>query len=350
MKRFGKSSRDVIKIKQSFVDDNESLKADQARVTELYRAQPRRDLCKNCEAPMAATSFIKLDVDYSLCSRCGHLNGAHDDTEDFCAAAYTTDHSAGYARKYSSKDREAYDTRTREIYVPKAEFLRDALASEGRDPSMTSFADIGAGSGYMVAALRSLGIRNVVGYEASALQVALGNSMIDEGALRQHRLEDVNGIVEALEADVVCMIGVLEHLRDPRGMLRAISSNPRISYFYFSLPLFSATVFFEMMFPQILQGQLAGRHTHLYTESSIDWFCKEFGFTRKAEWWFGSDMMHLFRHVSVRLRQQEQPGQAVTLWQDSILPALDTMQLALDEKRLSSEVHMLVHVAHPSVR
>ena len=344
MKRFGKSSLDVLKIKQSFIDENERLKADQLRVTKFYCAQPRRKTCKNCEAPLSEVTFVKLDVEYYVCPRCGHLNGAHDDTDEFCAAAYTDDFAQDYAGKYRSEDREAYRTRMRDIYVPKAEFLRDALQEAGHDPRELSITDIGAGSGYFIAALRSLGLNNAIGYEVSEAQIDFGNAMIGDTALRKHDLEGINDFVANADTDVVSLIGVLEHIRDPRGMLKAIRSNPRISYFYFSVPLFSATVFFEMMFPQIMQGQLAGRHTHLYTESSIDWFCQEFGFKRVSEWWFGSDMMHLFRHMSVRIGQQGQSEQALTLWQNSILPALDAMQLAMDEKCLSSEVHMLLGI------
>lgn len=340
--KFGKPNADVLELKHSFIDGNSALKLDQSRVNEVYRAQPERKGCKNCEHPLGAAALVKEAIAYYLCARCGHLNGAHEETTAFCAAVYTDDYEEQYAGKYRSEDITAFRTRTKTIYTPKVEFLLSALHRFASDPRALSFADLGAGSGYMVAALHDAGARHAMGYEVSTSQIRFGNEMIGCDALLPHGLAETPEVAARLDAEVVTMIGTLEHFLDPRAVLQGLSENPRVSYVFFSVPLFSATVFFELMLPQVQQAQLGGRHTHLYTESSIDWFCREYGLERIAEWWFGSDFLHLFRHLSVRIAQQGQPEDLARLWDDAFVPAIDSVQMGLDEKKLSSEVHMLV--------
>ncbi len=55
--------------------------------------------------------------------------------------------------------------------------------------------------------------------------------------------------------------------------------------------MFSPSVYFEMVFPTVFHRDLACGHTHLYIDSSLDWTCREFGFERLAEWWFGTDIV-----------------------------------------------------------
>ncbi|MCW5752181.1 MAG: hypothetical protein KIT81_13640, partial [Alphaproteobacteria bacterium] len=74
---------------------------------------------------------------------------------------------------------------------------------------------------------------------------------------------------------------------------------------------------------------------------SLDWMARELGWSRVAEWWFGTDLVDLYRSILVALRKRGEAEALVERWGEQILPALDQMQLALDQRRLSSEVHML---------
>ncbi|MGQ0671767.1 MAG: methyltransferase domain-containing protein [Hyphomicrobium sp.] len=340
MQRFSKSSGPLLNLKQAFFDDNAALLAEGQRIGAVYRAQPARVACKNCEAPLGPPTFVKLDISYIVCDRCGHLNGAHEDTDAFCASMYTEDRGKKYAKNYAASDVAAYKTRTASIYVPKAEFLRDALRDAGQVPKSLSFADFGAGTGYFVAAMKCIGLETVVGYEVSDQQSAMANAMIGEGSVIRHDLEEVIPIARSVTADVVSMIGVLEHVQKPRDVLAALKANPAVRYLYISVPLFSPCVFLEMVFPSIFQRQLSAGHTHLYTESSLDWMSREFGLKRISEWWFGTDMVDLFRYVTVGIGQSQSEG-AGQHWAASFAPVIDDLQAVLDKRKMSSEVHML---------
>jgi hypothetical protein len=341
IENFSKPSSSILSLKQNFFDDNDVLLIKGKEINKVYSEQPKRTQCKNCNCKLDIEHFIKQGIPYGICSRCGHLNGLHEDTDDFCSALYTDDGGESYAKNYNSKDLKSYQERVNNIYVPKAEFLFNTLSQLEEIPSSLHYSDFGAGSGYFVSALLNIGISNILGYEVSDAQVNLGNSMIGNEYLKSHSLDDSIKIAETIDADVVSMIGVLEHLQNPFEILQALQKNKKVRYIYISVPLFSPCVFFEMVFPTIMQRQLSAGHTHLYTKSSLEWLSNEFDMEQVAAWWFGTDMVDLFRNIGVRLGQQNETKEMVNAWSEMFIPLIDVMQSEIDKKRLASEVHML---------
>lgn len=286
--------------------------------------------------------FTKLGVEYSFCHRCGHCNGAYEDTDDFCRALYTEDEGRDYAKEYMSSDVQQYNSRVAEIYLPKALFLKDALEEE-KSFSSARLTDFGTGAGYFVSAALECGFENVQGYEPSETLVALGNTMIGSDCLIRHDISDIVGLIEKSNANVASFIAVLEHLQTPRAVLQALSLNPQIEYIFFSVPLFSPTVVLESVFTEIMPRHLVAGHTHLYTEQSIEYFCNEFGFERLSEWWFGLDMTDLARSVLVSLKKANKDSTVLSkYWAERFMPMIDKLQNVLDEERYCSEVHMLL--------
>lgn len=343
MIKYGKPSAPLLDHKQAFFDQNAAKLSEMIRIAELYSSQPRRTHCKNCESPLPKPTFTKLGVDYTICGLCGHLNGCHEDTPEFCNAVYTADDGKGYAVNYTEADTQGYLDRVRDIYDPKAEFLAGALEDLGRPLDAMKVADLGAGAGYFVAALKNSQVGSVIGYEVSESQVDMGRAMLeDDSALLIHDLEDTVSIAKETTADLVSMVGVLEHLGQPRDVLAALASNANVEFIFFSVPLFSPCVFMEMTTEGVFPRHLAGAHTHLYTESSIAHLCREFGFTPAAQWWFGTDMVDWYRHMLVNLAASPQTDQVAGLFAETIKPVIDDMQRALDKRHLSSEVHMLL--------
>ena len=340
--RHGKPSGPILQQKAAFFSDNQRLRERVERISEFYAAQPPRQACKNCARRLSGLSFTKLSVHYIVCSQCGHLNGAHEDTAAFCEFVYTDNAGEAYAQAYSAADREAYFSRVAAIYTPKAEFLCEVLRQAGEDPQTLSFADLGAGSGYFVAGLLSAGIANAAGYEVSESQLRLAHTMLPQATFQQHPLDGIVELAEKLESSVVSMIGVLEHLRNPRELLAALQRNRQVEYIYLSVPMFSPTVFLEAVFPNVFHRQLGAGHTHLYTESSLVWMCREFGLESLGEWWFGTDMVDLLRSVQVSLESSEQTAQLADKWREVFIPLVDAMQLQIDRQRQSSEVHMVL--------
>src|SRR5262249_31060017 len=121
--------------------------------------------------------------------------------------------------------------------------------------------------------------------------------------------------------------------------------NRCLRYLFLSLPLFSPCIYFEMVFPTVMQRQLTAGHTHLFTRSSLSWMSRDFGFEVLGEWWFGTDLVDLLRCVEVRLGQDAKTAAMAAKWRESIQPAIDDMQLELDQHHLSSEIHVVFELS-----
>jgi 2-polyprenyl-3-methyl-5-hydroxy-6-metoxy-1,4-benzoquinol methylase len=339
----GKPSGALVVQKSSFFHENRSLVARQKEMSEIYRSQPLRKVCKNCSEELSQDfDFIKNGIGYKICRKCSHLNGGYQDTDKFCEAIYTSDGGEEYAKNYTSKDVNDYTYRVGSIYIPKAEFLYTSLKNEKLSPNDLSYFDFGSGSGYFVDSLLKIGIKNVFGSDVSSFQANFGNKMIGKDVLKTHTLDKSVDLLSDIEADVVSMIGVLEHLQQPREVLKAIQKNSHIKYFFISVPIFSLTIYIELLSDEMFHRHLNGGHTHLYTDSSLKYMMDEFGFELVSEWWFGADIMDLYRTLLVNLEKRGVSDFTKELFRTEMTSLIDPIQVELDKKNLSSEVHMLL--------
>ena len=340
--RYGKESAGYLKTKQLFYDleINATYIQERERLDRVYLRQPRRTACKTCDAPLSEVSFTVMGVGFLICPRCGHLNGAHEDTRAFCEAVYAeADHSA---RIYGDPDVDAYMARADTIYKPKIEFMLEALRADGADPATLRYVDLGSGSGHLVAAMLRSGLEAVEGFEISPAQVSLANAMCGREVLRCVDLDETVALASRLDADVVTLVFSLEHFEKPGEIMRALKANPSVRYIFLALPMFSPGTITEISFPAVMTRQLGLGHTHLYTVSSLEWLLDTCGFRSIAEWWFGSDVFDLHRSIAVTLKQAGGMDALVERWSEMILPSLDEMQAAIDRRKLSSESHLVL--------
>lgn len=343
LRAYSKPSRDIAAQTESYFRNNASgLEVVQGQHA-LYLRQPRRTACKLCDAALAAApAFVKHGVPYGFCPVCGHVNGLHQDTPEFVHAIYCADDGAGYAAHYVSPDPDAFRQRVANVYAPKAEFLMAVLRRQGETPERLRYADVGAGSGYFIAALDQIGVQSAIGIEASARQVAVANGHLGREALRTIPVDDTVEWLATTDAEVVSMIGVLEHLADMRSALAAITGNPRIRYLYLCVPLFSVAVLVEAAFPHVMPRVLCADHTHVFTQQSLGHMEAEFGLDPLGQWWFASDAVDLLRSVSVTLAGRPESQGLLPHATAMLSPLVDAFQSAVDRHHLSSDVH-LVH-------
>ncbi len=345
MIRYGKSNAEYMKQKAIFydLDANGSWVERAKEIGAIYCEQPKRPGCVVCGTPFAKPLFVLHGATYSLCGECGHFNGHHQDTPDFARRLYATGMNEG-AEVYSDRDREAFLGRVRSIYVPKAEFMRDALVELGEDPAKLRYADLGAGAGHYVMAMHELGYRDTVGFEVSGEMVAQGNAMFGAPVLSQNAIEDLPRIAREVDADVITMIFSLEHIEGLRAFVKAVTENPRVRYFYFAVPTVSPSLAFESLFPNVMPRILGFGHTHLFSDRSIEVLCREFGLARTAEWWFGSNAFDLHRYVATQLAADAKLAPMAEAWGEMLLPMIDELQLVFDRHKMASEVHVFTRV------
>ncbi len=343
IRKYGKSSIELIMQKQSFFEDNDKHVKKQKEMSKIYISQPHRINCKNCESILSKhIDFTKDSIGYKVCKVCTHLNGAFDDTNNFCKVVYTNDNGKNYAMDYKVNDLEIFNYRVSGIYIPKAEFLLTSLKNDLQNTNKLRYLDFGSGTGYFVSALKKIGLTNISGSEVSKAQVELGNDMMDQKILSVHNLEDTNKVLLETTANVISMIGVLEHLQEPREAIKAIVENKNIDYLYISVPLFSLSVFIEMLSDDTFHRQLHGGHTHLYTEDSLGYLAKEFKFDIISQWWFGTDIIDMYRNLFVNLEKKKVSEVIKKEYKKMMISIIDSMQLEIDKKHHSSEVHMLL--------
>lgn len=343
VEHYGKSSLPLLIQKKSFFNENDKHLKRQKEIALIYASQPRRVKCKNCDKKLNSSSdFTKDGIEYIICDQCFHLNGIYEDTDEFCNAVYISDSGEKYAENYSSENLDKYNYRVASIYLPKAEFLHTSLMENNIDAYKLEYFDFGAGSGYFVSALKKMGVSKVTGSDVSKAQVNFGNSMIGEKLLNNHRIEDTYSILKETKAQVVSLIGVLEHLQEPRKALEYLQANENVKYLYMLLPMFSLSVYLEVFSADFFHRQLHGGHTHLYTEKSIRYICKEFRFDIVGEWWFGTDVVDLYRHFCIKFETINCSKKLRELWKTNFLPIIDAIQLEIDKKKFSSQVHLVI--------
>ncbi len=341
-KQFGKHSGPLLKQKTSFFEDNNKHVHRQRKIAEVYKQQNFRLNCKNCDVVLKDdVDFVKDQIGYKICGCCGHLNGIYEDSEEYCDFVYAGDSGEEYALNYEVESPSRFAYRLSSIYSPKAEFLYSSLLSSGENPHQLSYFDFGCGSGYFVGALQNMALEHVRGSEVSSYQVEFGNRMLGKELLATHGLDETLDVLKATDANVVSLVGVLEHVSNPRAVINELKLNKNVDYIYLSVPVYSLSVFIELMNDDLFHRHLHGGHTHLYTKQSLHYLAKEFEFSVSSEWWFGADIVDFYRSIFVTLESKKVSQFFKDDLQKMLLPLIDKLQLEIDKSELSSEVHML---------
>lgn len=338
MIKYGKTLEDIMDIKSSFLSDNDKWLENNKRIAEIYKQQPFRTKCKLCGCELEADGaegiiFESHGIRYSICKKCGHINGMYDDTEEFSEAVYDDDKFINY---YYEEDSEKYNLRMNKIYVPKVQFLKNVLSEKEINLKVL---DVGAGVGYFCGAAHKLGV-DVESIEISRAEVEYANKMLGDGSLEYIEQNKLLEKIKSTECNVVSAIGVLEHIYNLREFLEEVKNNKKIHYLYFCVPVFSFSVFLESVFDGVYNRCLGGPHTHMFSDRSIEYMNNEFGFTIAGIWRFGSDVMDLYRALCCEIGRQNQAY--MDIFQSKFLSCMDDLQVVLDKHNFSSEIHMIV--------
>ncbi len=338
--KFGKSFKDVDKIKSNFFFENNLLIKRQNKINRLYISQPKRKKCKACQNILSGNFFINHNIKYIECKKCTHINGAYQDTQKFANKIYI-DEKANYSQGYKEKNIKQYALRQKKIYDPKADFLKKNF----KNHKSIEVLDIGAGSGYFVSSLIDKNFKNVEGLEVSKNQILFGKNIFkamkkDHKKLQQASFDKIIHKIKKTNFSCVSLIGVLEHMIDMSTVMEAIKKNRKIKFLYVLVPMSSFICIVENLFPNIFNRHLGGGHTHLFTEKSLKMFMNKYNFVEHSSWWFGTDIHDLYRSIILDFNKKKfHPLNNIAYL---IKDVIDNMQFQLDKKRLSSEVHMLL--------
>lgn len=345
--RFSKSFKDIEEIKNEFILSNKILLKRSEQRNKKYKSQAKRSNCKNCLEPIlnSQVDLFNHGVGYKICRNCSHLNGEYLETKEYTSFLYENNAESNYSSNYINN----YEKRVLKIYLPKAEYLTNSLKTFC---SIDKFElnDFGCGAGHFVNALKSMNITSF-GFDISRelLNVAENYWKYKYKENCKSIFFSVNSEEELLEnickstTEVISLIGVLEHLMNPQKVFQSfIKSNSK--YMFFSVPLFSLSVFFENVLRKSYPRQLSGGHTHLYTHESINYICEKFNLVKICQWHFGSDIFDLKRALFIHLTENNSSNYARDILMNKFLNVelLDDLQSSIDKNFAGSETHILI--------
>lgn len=343
--KFGKKVGDIKEYKKNLIEDNQKLVTMYNEFAEFYKKQPVRKKCKCCLKNIDSNDrkFSSHGLTYMICAHCGHINGEYEETVEFCNHVYA-DSDLEYNTYTSNTLQETveYNNRIKDVYMPKACFLKECLEKEEVDINDVNVLDIGTGMGHFVSALDDLGIK--------AEGIDMGEKLLNYGKSFLHSKNGacINAIdggrvgeyISASNASVLSAIGVLEHLIDFHEILSRAKDNKNIDYLFISVPTFGFSNFLEMFNPNIWNRHLGGSHTHIFSIKSLDYLIKLYNFKVIGRWSFGCDMMDLFRICMLNISDEMKEE-----FSNSFFDCIDGMQIALDKAGFCSEIHLLLRVS-----
>ena len=138
--KFSKPHTHIADIKKDYIYDNLEYLNNAKRINLNYSNQPLRKKCKNCGFKLSKTYFKQFKIEYSLCDKCGHLNGNKQDTKKFTHWLYAEKKQDNYGSRKYYLDKD-FDKRVKKIYLPKVNFLKQVLKNN------IKVLEIGSGGG-----------------------------------------------------------------------------------------------------------------------------------------------------------------------------------------------------------
>ena len=326
---FSKSYSGLVNIKKDFFNENYSYLKKAKKKYKIYSKQKKRKKCKNCELKISKPVFVSHNIGYSICKRCGHLNGVYEDGDSFIKHLYHDNKGKNYTKHYSGH----YKKRVKNIYLPKINFLKKIINEK------FDVLEIGCGAGYFLKACELKKIKaQGIDVNKALLKEAKKNLVFNE-AIHLDK-NNICPIIEKSNCKVLSLISTLEHLQEPNKILKAVKKS-NIKYVFFNVPLLSFSIFIENVFQKIYPRTLNASHTHLYSEKSINYLARKFNFEIIGEWWFGADIHDLFRSVllSANFKNKKEFQNYIN---EHFYEHIDKMQNVLDKGKSCSEVHIVL--------
>lgn len=280
--------------------------------------------CYVCGSPKSEPLSAVYGICYLRCKVCTHVY-AEIRLSDYEAEAYYQKNQS-YSGDYANP--KTYEYRLTEIASPKVAFVKKYAKNKRR-----RWLDVGCGAGDIVVAARR------AGFDADGLEIS--ESSIDF-AKRIYKIELSNRtLAETLERegeaayDVVSFFGVLEHVSDPRSLVKLakkllapggilVAEVPNAD----SVSSLSDFLYGE----QVVRHMYPPFHIMAFTEKSMTRLARAAGFKPEAVWYFGLDFYNLFVHWGMQSKRLFSSPLA-----DFLLTHANEFQRVIDEKGMSDE-------------
>ena len=329
--KFSKSYNDIFSIKKSLYKENTKRLKFILKSNKSLKNEGLRKFCKNCGYKSSPKFLSQFGMNYALCKKCNHLNAINYDSPKFLHKLYSANKGKNYDH---DKDYNYFFQRVKNIHLPKVDFLRQAIKSK------IKVLDIGAGSGQFLKALELRKIKGI-GYEPSKSFVKVGKKILKKNKLIHLDMNKTfHTILNDKESNVLSLICVLVHLEEPNAMIEAFKKS-NLKYIFFSIPIFSLSVFIENAFKNVAPRHLGAGHTNLYTKESLYYMAKKYNLDIIGEWWFGADFADLYRSF-IHSSNTTNLNMYKSELDKNFFSVINELQNVLDRNKICSEVHVVM--------
>lgn len=315
------------------------------RIQEMaYLQSPIREDCITCGFPLKEADFTRNSISFSFCIKCGHLNGRNISREENFIETYQLTKKSGidYDTHYLDS-KSIFEEKVKNIYNPKAKFFKDSILYDSPriNISKINILDFGTASGHMVLALKENGFNNTKGIDPMLSAINHGKEILGIQELSYVPINESISYLRDINLDVVVMMCVLPHIQNQHKILSAMCENPNIKYTFQKFPMFSLASLLDINYSDINSRVLAGAHTNLYTEESLKWIEKKYNLRRVSEWRFGSDILDLYRNLSIKMSKSDFSSVLQKRFKENFVPLIDKLQYSLDDGNFASEIHLV---------
>ena len=326
---YSKSFKDIIDIKKDFLNSNRKLLKQAEVWNKFYSKQPKRVTCKTCEAKLPEKIFRSHSADYTICTKCGHLNGLNLDTKTFNKHLYKDSKGIKFSKFYINN----FKNRVKNIYHPKLKFLQKIIGKN------LDILELGSGAGYFLKACEEKKV-NAIGYDVNLSMVEFGKKMLKKNKIFQFEIDEIYNQVLLCKKETIVILGVIEHLENPNLIFKNFRKS-EAKHLFFSVPTMSLSTILEHSFKMFYPRVLGGVHNHLYSEKSLNFIIDRNKLKIIGEWWFGTDIMDLMRAIIIYSNPYNKKNFMINL-NKYFIQIMDELQSVLDKKKLCGDVHMVL--------
>lgn len=289
----------------------------------------------NCPICMCEISKLFVTIHhypYHECSNCGHIYMQRQPTADSLIKFYSGKGEDTTIQGETYIGEQRFRERIKQIVLPKVSFCLEYIDPIGK------WMDCGCGTGELLSALTSFDIE-CFGIEMDVDEI---NFAYEQGLTVYQG--DVHSVNKELfdNVQVISMINILEHLKNPSCLLKTLSSYIDVgSYFVIEVPRHpSLSSYNSLVFPELTYRHLyAPDHLHIFTECSMLKMLENSGLEIVAVWEFGQDFKDFVSISAIKndLAGNEFVDEIMNLW-DSLA---STIQQSIDDKGFSDTMFII---------
>lgn len=289
----------------------------------------RRKNCPICGGDELSPYISIYDYDYYLCNNCNHLFYVQMIDEKRLKEIYNED--TPYLTQYT--DGRYYQQRLSNIAVPRVNFVTNHIfKSQGKEPKGSAWLDIGCGGGHVLVAAKN------AGYKARGIEAGASGSYVTEKygiPVQQAYITPETFNKKILDARIISLFDVLEHLKEPGEILSAISDNmPPDAYVVASVPRHPSYSLLSILSnpEHVSRYLIVPDHIHIFSDESIEVLFNSCKLTIECNWYFGQDFFEMLNTLLYP------SGIDLSQLDPVYTKALNSIQHAIDKNLLSDSM------------